>query len=461
MTLPLTMPGIIAAAILTFIPAIGDYVTPGPARRRPDDDDRQGRPGRSSSSARDWPSGAALGFLLMLVTIIGTLLSAAHRCGARCSVMVRREPRNRWLTAYARRWSTSFLFLPIVDPDPVLVQRRRSTTSPGPRFTLDWYPRLFGNRDLLAALIGDAPGRARGGHRRRRSWARCSGLGLARLRNRNRGSAETLLLLPMVTPEIVMGISLLLFFGRCSTAQGSIAQISIAHITFCISYVAVVVRARAASLDPQLEEAARDLGASAWGAFRYVTLPLLAPAIAAGAMLAFALSFDDLVITTFNAGVGSSTLPIYIYSQDPVRRDAGDQRDLDDHRRRDGDRDPHRLAAGRAARRPAAAAADRDLSPGRPVRLRGGRRSLRSLGERVRAVGRSRHSWSGAWAAGCRSARGPRAGSSTPSLGVAVDDHQVERLDRRLLVRVAAGDPAARRASRAAGARTRASPGGW
>jgi ABC-type spermidine/putrescine transport system permease subunit II len=85
-------------------------------------------------------------------------------------------------------------------------------------------------------------------------------------------------------------------------------------VTFCISYVAVTVRARAAGMDPRLEEAARDLGASAWGAFRYVTLPLIAPAVAAGALLAFALSFDDLVVTSFNAGVGSTTLPIFIYS---------------------------------------------------------------------------------------------------------------------------------------------------
>ncbi len=141
------------------------------------------------------------------------------------------------------------------------------------------------------------------------------GLGLTRLGRRSRVPSETLLLLPMVTPEIVMGISLLLFFAQLFGGQGSIEQISIAHVTFCISYVAVVVRARAASLDPQLEEAARDLGSSAWGAFRYVTLPLLLPAVAAGAMLTFALSFDDLIVTTFNAGVGSSTLPLYIYSK--------------------------------------------------------------------------------------------------------------------------------------------------
>jgi ABC-type spermidine/putrescine transport system permease subunit II len=125
---------------------------------------------------------------------------------------------------------------------------------------------------------------------------------------------QTLLLLPMVTPEIIMGISLLVFFTQLFGLNGSVGQIALAHITFCISYVAITVRARAANLNPQLEEAARDLGASALGAFRHVTLPLLAPAIAAGAMLAFALSFDDLIVTAFNAGVGSTTLPVAIYS---------------------------------------------------------------------------------------------------------------------------------------------------
>jgi spermidine/putrescine transport system permease protein len=119
----------------------------------------------------------------------------------------------------------------------------------------------------------------------------------------------------MVTPEIVMGLALLLFFLQLFDAHGSLPQLWVAHITFCISYVAVVVRARAASMNPQLEEAARDLGASAWGAFRYVTLPIIMPAVIAGALLAFSLSFDDYVVTTFNAGVGSSTLPLYIYGK--------------------------------------------------------------------------------------------------------------------------------------------------
>jgi spermidine/putrescine transport system permease protein len=221
------------------------------------------------------------------------------------------ERRNPWLTAFAGL-IYAFLFAPIV----VLIifsfnQSKRNFVWLG--FTTDWYPKLFANHSLLDAL-----------------WVTIQvafvavivstilgtllGLGLARLRFRGRAATETLLLLPMVTPEIIMGISLLIFFSQLLGMNGSIGQIMIAHITFCISYVAVVVRARAVSLDPRLEEAARDLGASARGAFWHVTLPLIAPAVAAGAMLAFALSFDDIVVTAFNAGVGSTTLPIFIYS---------------------------------------------------------------------------------------------------------------------------------------------------
>jgi spermidine/putrescine transport system permease protein len=220
--------------------------------------------------------------------------------------------RNWPLTAYALL-VYAFLFLPIA----ILIlfsfnDSRRNFSWRG--FTLDWYPRLFANDDLLEAFgrTLQVAGVAVLGAT---ILGTLLGLGLTRIGLRRRGGAETLLLLPMVTPEIIMGISLLLFFAQAFGAQGSLAQIAIAHITFCISYVAIVVRARAANMDPHLEEAARDLGAGAWGAFRHVTFPLLLPGILAGGMLAFALSFDDLVVTTFNAGVGSSTLPLYIYSK--------------------------------------------------------------------------------------------------------------------------------------------------
>jgi spermidine/putrescine transport system permease protein len=219
---------------------------------------------------------------------------------------------SRWLTGFAGLIYV-FLFAPIV----VLIvfsfnNSRRTFVWQG--FTIDWYPKLLGNRELLGALevtLQVAAIAVVGAT----LLGTLLGLGLARLRFRGSGPVQTLLLLPMVTPEIVMGISLLVFFSQLFGANGSIWQIALAHITFCISYVAITVRARAANLNPQLEEAARDLGASALGAFRYVTLPLIAPAVAAGAMLAFALSFDDLVVTSFNAGVGSTTLPIAIYSQ--------------------------------------------------------------------------------------------------------------------------------------------------
>jgi spermidine/putrescine transport system permease protein len=181
-------------------------------------------------------------------------------------------------------------------------------------FTLRWYPTLAADEDLLEALfvtfqvaaIAVIVSTVLG---------TLLGLALARLRSRViSGWAETVILLPMVAPEIILGISLLLFFAQILDQSGSIGQISIAHITFCISFVAVVVRARAIAMDPHLEEAARDLGASARGAFYHVTLPLLAPGIAAGAMIAFALSFDDLIVSSFNAGPGASTLPLYIYS---------------------------------------------------------------------------------------------------------------------------------------------------
>jgi ABC-type spermidine/putrescine transport system permease subunit II len=219
---------------------------------------------------------------------------------------------SRWLTAFTAL-TYVLLFAPIV----VLIvfsfnDSRRAFIWRG--FTLDWYPTLFGNDDVLDALwvsLQVAAVAVVGAT----ILGSLLGLGLARLRFRGSSAVQTLLLLPMITPEIIMGISLLVFFFQLIGSTGSIVQISLAHITFCISYVAITVRARAANLDPQLEEAARDLGASSLGAFRHVTVPLLAPAIAAGAMLAFALSFDDLVITSFNAGVGSTTLPVEIWSQ--------------------------------------------------------------------------------------------------------------------------------------------------
>jgi spermidine/putrescine transport system permease protein len=224
-----------------------------------------------------------------------------------------RRERNPLLSLYAFV-VYAFLFAPIV----VLIlfsfnDSKRNFVWRG--FTLRWYPELFGD-DALFHALGVTLQVAAIAVVATTFLGTLLGLGLARLRSgAAAGVSDTLILLPMVTPEVVMGISLLLFFALAFSANGSIWQIAIAHIAFSISYVAIIVRARAVSLDPRMEEAARDLGASPAAAFFHITLPLIAPAVGAGALIAFALSFDDLIITSFQAGVGSSTLPLYIYSR--------------------------------------------------------------------------------------------------------------------------------------------------
>src|SRR6478735_8984547 len=135
---------------------------------------------------------------------------------------------------------------------------------------------------------------------------------LGRYRFRGRSSTNLLIFMPMATPEVVMGSSLLTLFLMLGVPSGRTA-ILIAHIMFCVSFVVVAVKARVATLDPKLEEAAADLGANPMQTFLRVTLPLAAPGIAAGALLAFSLSFDDYIITNFNASPSSITFPMYVW----------------------------------------------------------------------------------------------------------------------------------------------------
>ena len=136
-------------------------------------------------------------------------------------------------------------------------------------------------------------------------------LALVRYGFRGRGGTNLLIFLPMATPEIVLGASLLTLFINLNVFLG-FGTILIAHIMFCISYVVVTVKARLVGFDRSLEEAAMDLGANEWVTFRKVTLPLIAPAILAGALLSFALSIDDFVITYFNSG-SEITFPLFVW----------------------------------------------------------------------------------------------------------------------------------------------------
>ncbi len=134
---------------------------------------------------------------------------------------------------------------------------------------------------------------------------------LARHRFRGRTATNLTIFLPMATPEVVLGASLLALFLNLQINLG-FRTIVIAHVMFCISFVVVTVKARIAGLDPRLEQAAMDLYANEWQTFRRITLPLVAPGIAAGALLAFSLSFDDFIITNFNSGE-VNTFPKFVW----------------------------------------------------------------------------------------------------------------------------------------------------
>lgn len=176
-------------------------------------------------------------------------------------------------------------------------------------FTLSWYHKLFNNESMLAAarnslliaLVTSLFSTILG---------TMAGLVLHRYRA---PVLQVLTVTPIAIPEILTGVSLLVFFNILNFTLGYLS-ITLSHIAFCIGFVAIVVRSRLSGMDESLVEAARDLGASQWQAFRLITLPLIKPGVIAGALMAFTLSIDDFVITFFVAGVDSKTLPLEIYS---------------------------------------------------------------------------------------------------------------------------------------------------
>lgn len=188
-------------------------------------------------------------------------------------------------------------------------------------FTLDWY-RDFGDNEqvqnalsvsirvaILSTIVSVV-------------FGTMAALALERHRFRGSRFFDALLYLPIIVPDVTMAVMMLLFFTQAlevldsvfgiQTTKG-ITTVTLSHIAFSISFVSIVVRARIAGMSEQLEEAARDLYASRWQAFRHVTLPLIMPGVAGGALLALTLSLDDVVITQFVSGPGSTTLPVYVF----------------------------------------------------------------------------------------------------------------------------------------------------
>jgi len=187
--------------------------------------------------------------------------------------------------------------------------------------SLRWYREAFANQNinnavkvsLMVAVIATTFSTVLG---------TLAALSLERFRYRGQRVFDGLVYLPIIIPDVTMAVMLLLFFAQgfqwldgligWSPSFG-LTTISLSHIAFATSYVAVVVRARLGQMDPRLEEAAADLYATRWQTFRRVTLPLIAPGVAGGALLALTLSLDDVVITSFVAGPGSTTLPVYVF----------------------------------------------------------------------------------------------------------------------------------------------------
>jgi spermidine/putrescine transport system permease protein len=218
--------------------------------------------------------------------------------------------RDRLLTIHV--WGIySFIYMPIL----ILVifsfnTERINAVWSG--FTIHWYLRIFADFDLMQSLINSltiglvstVAATVLG---------TLAALGMQRVAFKGKSIFEGVLFLPIIIPEIVMAVSLLAFYVFINMTLGKVSVI-LAHITFNISFVYVVVRARLDGVNQDLELAASDLGASPWQAFRYVTLPLITPGVIAGALLAFTISWDDFLIAFFTSGVGATTLPMKVYS---------------------------------------------------------------------------------------------------------------------------------------------------
>ena len=180
-------------------------------------------------------------------------------------------------------------------------------------FSLTWYRQLFRDEEMFRALWNSIV------------LAVCSCLlaavlgtlgafGMTKVKSRLNGPMEYLSTLPIMIPEIILGMVFLAFFGLLGLPFGMLTLI-LAHTAFCVPYIFMLVKARLVGMDPSLAEAARDLGAGEVRVFFDVTLPLIAPAIASGMLLSFAMSFDDVIISIFVTGVNVNTLPIRVYTQ--------------------------------------------------------------------------------------------------------------------------------------------------
>jgi len=204
-----------------------------------------------------------------------------------------------------------FLYLPIV----ILIIFSFNSAKSGivwKGFTINWFIKLFHDQSIMLALrnsleiafLTTAGSTIIG---------TMAALAMHKYQFRGKAILKGVVYIPVIIPEIVVGVSLLSFFALLKISLG-VTTITIAHIAFCLSYVIIIVQARLHGFDRSLEEASMDLGANRYETFFYVTLPVIAPGIISAALLCFTLSIDDFVITFFTQGPNSTTLPVKIYS---------------------------------------------------------------------------------------------------------------------------------------------------
>jgi spermidine/putrescine transport system permease protein len=204
----------------------------------------------------------------------------------------------------------AYLYVPIAILF-VLSFNRNSTVTVWTGFTLDWYDVVLSNQDILHAAQNSLVIAASSAISAT-IVATAAAVGMSRARFLGKDLVNGVVALPLIVPEIVTAVATLLFFATVGIQLGLMTVI-LAHTVFCIPFAYLPIQARLADMDPALSEAAADLYATPWEAFRQVTLPLLWPGILSGMVLAFIISLDDFVITFFVAGAGATTLPVYIY----------------------------------------------------------------------------------------------------------------------------------------------------
>jgi putrescine transport system permease protein len=227
--------------------------------------------------------------------------------------------RRSWFLPSVLAFGFAFFYVPIFSMIVFSFNKSRLATVWG-GFSTDWYGKLWRNSQVWEAAILSLQIAF--------VTACCAtvlgtmaGLALARFRRfRGRVAFSGMVTAPLIMPEVITGVSMLMLFILAGQVIGWPTQrgfttITLAHITFSMTYVATIVQQRLTTMDMALEEAAADLGAKPWQVLKDVTLPVIAPALAAGWLLSFTISLDDVVITSFTTGPGSTTLPILIWSK--------------------------------------------------------------------------------------------------------------------------------------------------